>query len=138
MNNLDELKKKFFVGGDVLKTRLETIIEKCLMHCQVDEKGQVHITHQKLSGRDQVMLVLAARRVASELEPKIPADATVGEITKFTGLPENQVRARGRDLIESKLAESASPGSYRALPHKIENFLDTLTTAAQHKQVGAG
>jgi hypothetical protein len=138
MNNLDELKKKFFVSGDALQTRLETIIDKSLKHCQVDQRGQVHITQQKLPGRDQVMLVLAARGVASKLESTISADVTVGEIAKFTGLPENQVRARGRDLIESKLAESAGPGSYRALQHKIEDFLDTLTTGVRHKQVGAG
>src|SRR5438445_11940279 len=101
MNNLDELRKKFFVNGDVLQTRLETIIDKSLKHCQVDEKGQVHITRQKLSGRDQVMLVLAARGVASKLESKISAEVSVAEIANFTGLPENQVRARGRELIES-------------------------------------
>jgi hypothetical protein len=41
----------------------------------------------------------------------------------------HQVRARGKDAIEDKFAQSPRSGVYRALPHKIEAFLDALGTA---------
>jgi hypothetical protein len=132
--SLEELKKRFIVEGDVLKARLEPIVDKALKHCLVDKNGQVHITRPKMPAREQVMLVLAARAVASQLEPQISADVSVSEIAKYTGLPENQVRARGRDLIDSRLAQSSSAGVYRALHHKVEDFLDGLSVAAPQRR----
>lgn len=132
--SIDELKKRFIVEGDALKARLEPLIDKAVKHCLVDKNGQVRITRPKMPARDQVMLVLVARALASQLEPQISADVTVSEIAKYTGLPENQVRARGRDLIDGRLAESSSPGVYRALHHKVEDFLDGLSVAASQKR----
>lgn len=131
--SLDELKKKFIVDQDVLRARLEPVVEKALKYCLIDKNGQVHITQGKMAGRDQVMLVLTARAIASQLESQISAEINVGDISKYTGLPENQVRARGKDLIEGKFVESPRPGVYRAFPHKIETFLDSLAPTAGAK-----
>jgi hypothetical protein len=124
--SLDELRDKFIVDEDVLKARLESIIEKALKHCVVDRNGQVHVDSADLSARDRIMLVLAARAIASQLEAGIAAEVTVGEISKFTALPENQVRARGKELIKDKLVESTRPGVYAAIAFKVEKFLDSL------------
>ena len=130
---IEELKKKFIVDQDVLKARLEPIVAKALKYCLIDKNGQVLITQAKMPGRDQVMLVLSARAIASQLESKIAAETNVAEIAKYTGLPENQIRARGKELIEKKFAESPKPGIYCALSHKIESFLDSLASAASPK-----
>ena len=123
---IEELKQKFIVADDVLKARLEPIITKALRHCVIDKTGQVYVTDKRLSGKQQVMLTIAARAIASQLEPTISASVTVSEIAKYTGLPENQVRARGKDFINAKLAESPERGVYRAVFHKVEPFLDSI------------
>jgi hypothetical protein len=124
--NIEDLKKKFIVDDDVLKTRLEDIVEKALIHCKIDKKGQVLITNSKLSTKDRLCLVLSARAIAAQLDPSISADVTVTDIGTYLGLPTNQVRARGNDAIKAKFAEAPAPGIYRAVPHKIETFLDSI------------
>lgn len=123
---IEELKKQFIVDEDVLKARLEPIVAKALAHCQLDKNGQVLITDTSLSGKEQVKLALAARAIGSQLDSGISPNLSVAEISKFTGLPGNQVRARGKDAIEDRFAQSPKTGVYRALPHKVEAFLDSL------------
>ncbi len=124
--NIEELKKQFIVDEDVLRARLEPIVTKALAHCQIDKNGQVDIKDRKLSGKEQVKLTLAARAIGSQMDPAISAEVSVDEIAKFTGLPANQVRARGKDVIEDRFAQAPRSGVYRAMPHKIEAFLDAL------------
>jgi hypothetical protein len=131
--NIDELKKQFIVEGDVLKERLEALVSKALQHCRIDKSGQVLISDTELSGRDQVKLILAARAIAAQLDPDIHPEVSVVEIAKYTGLPANQVRARGRECIEHKFAESSAAGVYRAIPHKVEGFLDSLSAPTKPK-----
>ena len=130
--SLEELKRQFIVDDDVLKSRLEPIVAKALAHCRIDKIGQVHITNTKLSGKDQVKLALAARAIGSQMDATIVAEVTVAEISRYTGLPGNQVRARGKDAIEDKFAQSPRSGVYCAFPHKVEAFLDSIS-AAQSK-----
>lgn len=127
--NLEELKKQFIVDEDVLKARLEPVVAKALVHCRLDKNGQVLITDASLSGKEQVKLALAARAIGSQMDSGISPDVSVAEISKFTGLPGNQVRARGKDAIEDKFAQSPKTGVFRALPHKVEAFLDSLNAA---------
>lgn len=126
MSDIEELKKQFIVDDeDVLKSRLEPIISKALAHCQMDRKGQVRIS-TKLSGKEQVKLVLAARAIASQIDESILGEVSVDEISRFTGLPSNQVRARVKDAVEDRFAQCSKAGVYRALPHKVERFLDSI------------
>jgi hypothetical protein len=134
--SIEELKKQFIVDDDVLKARLEPIVRKALAHCRIDKKGQVLITDSKLSGGEQVRLTLAARAIGSQMDSTVPSEVTVPEIAKFTGLPANQVRARGKDAIKDKFAESPKAGTYRAMPHKIEPFLDSLSASTPKQTAG--
>lgn len=124
--SIEELKKQFIVDDDALKTRLEPLVAKALNHCRISKSGEVIITNQNLSARDQVMLILSARAIASQLDSAISADVAVADLAKSTGLPTDQIRARARDIIGLKLAVSPKRGDYRAIPHKIEAFLDSL------------
>jgi hypothetical protein len=127
MMSIEELRKQFIVDENVLRARLEPIVTKALAHCRIDKNGQVEIKDIRLSGKEQVKLTLAARAIGSAMDPTISAEVSVVEIAKFTGLPPNQVRARGKDAIEERFAQSPRSGVYRAMPHKIEAFLDALT-----------
>jgi len=75
------------------------------------------------------MLTLTARAIASQLDPNISANVTVAEISRSTGLPANQVRARGTELIKGNFAKAQGRGVYRVLPHRIEGFLDRISAA---------
>lgn len=117
-----------------LKSRLEPVVAKALAHCRIDKEGRVEIRGTGLSGKDQVKLTLAARVIGAEMDPSVSPEVSVAEISKATGLPPNQVRARGKDAIEDKFAQSPRSGIYRALPHKIEQFLDGLPTVQTNKR----
>jgi hypothetical protein len=123
---LEELRKQFLIDDDAVKARLEPLVAKALLHCKVDKSGQVLITNSKLSSRDQLVLILAARWIASELDPGILSEVTVAEVGKFSGLPANQIRARGTEAVKGKFAEALRPGTYRAVPHRIESFLNSI------------
>jgi hypothetical protein len=125
--SLEELRKSFIVDEDDLRAQLEPMVAKATKHCLVGKNGQVHIKDNKLTAARQVMLVLAARAVASRLEAEIAAEVTVAEISRFTGIPDNQVRARGKDLMKARLVESPARGVYRAMFHKVDAFLDELS-----------
>jgi hypothetical protein len=124
--DLEELRKQFILDDDAVKARLEPLVAKALLHCKLDKAGQVLITNAKLSSRDQLVLILAARWIASELDPGIAAEVTVAEVGKFTGLPANQIRARITEAVKGKFAEALRPGTYRAVPHRIEAFLSSI------------
>jgi hypothetical protein len=132
--NIEELKRKFILDDDVLKTRLEPIVDKALVHCQIDKQGQVLVTNLNLSAKDRVCLVLSARAIAAQLDPSISADVTVTDIGAYLGLPANQIRARGNEAIKARFAESPSRGIYRAVPHKVEAFLDGIAATAQTRK----
>jgi hypothetical protein len=125
--SLEEVMKQFIVSEDVLKNRLEQLVLKALEYCRIDSSGQVLILNPGLSGRDQVKLTLAARALAAQHNPEIAGEVTVSEISKYTGLAANQVRARGKEAIADKFAYSAKAGTYKAVPNKIEPFLDSLS-----------
>ena len=128
--SIEDLKKQFIIDDDALKSRLEPIIPKVLTHCVIDRKGLVHVTTRGLPARSQVMLTLSARAIGSELDPSISATVPIRDISLSTGLPEDQIRARARDLIEDKSASSPEQGHYRAAFHKIEAFLDELPNSS--------
>jgi hypothetical protein len=134
MTSIEELKKLFIVDENLLRSRLEPVVGKALAQCRIDKDGRVEIRNTKLSGKEQVKLTLAARAIASEMDTGISPEVSVLEISKFTGLPPNQVRARGKDVLEEKFAQSPRAGVYRAMPHKIEAFLDGLEATGPSKK----
>lgn len=127
--DLSKLKEQFLVEDDVKAERLGQLIQKLLPHCVVGKNGRVELKSTDLSAKQQVKLLLAARLVASKLEPSVSGEVSAEEISEYTGLPKNQAIARARDCIGDKFAERAARGSYRARQHKIESFLSELPQA---------
>jgi hypothetical protein len=124
--SLEEIKKKFIVSEAQTAEETERLITRLLNFCVVDEKGVVHISNSKLGGKEKVKVALAARNLASRLEPKIKATMTLAELAASTSLPKNQVKARAKDAADDKFAEKAGEGVYKAYPHKIEALIDSL------------
>jgi hypothetical protein len=131
--SIEELKRKFLVDEDVVKARLENLLTKVLQHCVVDKKGRVHINDAKMSGPNKFKLALSARYLASQLDAAISGSVSSAEITDSTGLPAEQVAARAKDAIDKKFAESVGRGVYRAIPQKIDPFLDSLSAGDTRK-----
>ena len=125
--SLEDLKQKFIVDEDVHRSRLESLLEIALSMCVVDKNGIVHISATDVSTTDKVMLVLAARYLASQLEASISADVKFTELEKSTGMDPKQVGARLSDVVKNRLATSPQRGVYRVVPHRIEGFLQQLT-----------
>jgi hypothetical protein len=126
MASMEELRKGFIVDESVIKERLENLVSEARKHCVIDKKGTVHPNDDSLKSRDKIMLVLAARYIASQLEPTIKAAVTIEEIASSARLPADQIRARAADLVRDKLAEPIAKGQWRAQPHKVEPFLKSL------------
>ncbi len=124
--DIDELKARFLVDGEIQKERLAQLVHKALEHCVVHKNGTVELKHKSLAGRDQVKLVLSARLLASQLDESRSSDVTVEEIAESTGLPKNQVVARAKECLDERFSERSARGSYKARALKVEDFLDTL------------
>jgi hypothetical protein len=129
--NKEELKKKFIVSADSLKEKIESLIDKAMRYCVVEEKGVVHISIKSLGAKDKIKLVLAARSLAAQLVDTISSKVTVAELVVSTGIPENQIHARANEIVKERFAASPQKGTYTANPHKIEEFLDSLATRAK-------
>lgn len=124
--NKEELRKRFIVGLDVLKERLEPLVTTALDYCVVAENGTVHITSKQLGPKDKIRLVLAARALAAQLSEEMSPEVSVRELAVSTGIPENQIRARANELLRERFATSNRRGFYVASSHRIEPFLESL------------
>ncbi len=124
--SIEELKKRFIVDDDALKSRLEAIATKALEHCVLDKKGNVHFNNPKLSPREKLRLTLAARAIAAQMDESQKSEVSVAELSANSGLPENQVRARAAELAKDKFVSSPKKGFFVAIPHKVEALLDSV------------
>jgi len=129
--SIEDLKKKFIVDDDVLKNRLEEIATKALQLCVLDKRGNVHFNNSKLGPREKLRLTLAARAIASQLDESVSGEVSVAELAINSGLPKDQVYARAAELVKEKSATSPKKGFYRAVPHKVEALLDSVTKSSK-------
>lgn len=124
--SIEDLRKKFIVDDDVLKSRLEAIVTKALVHCVIDKKGAVHFNDPRLTTKEKLQLTLAARAVASQMGCGVQAEVSVAELSENCGIPKDQVYARAADLINERSTTSPKKGYYAAVPHKVEALLDSI------------
>ena len=107
--NLEELKEKFIVDDELQNERLARLAEKALGHCVVHKNGSVELSDSRLSGKDQVRLVLSARLIASKLDTSLSDEVTVEQIAEYTGLPKNQAAARAKECLDGRIARKEPP-----------------------------
>ncbi len=80
---LEELKKKFILTDDLEKMSVESLIEKLLPFCQVEQSGFVvisEIVRSKLTIREKILLTLVARFLANRLQEKSGTVTTISQI----------------------------------------------------------
>jgi hypothetical protein len=127
MSDLEELKGKFLVSDSLSETKMLALLQLAVDQCAVDKTGNVEIKNTSLAAKEKVMLVLSARFLAHELDESISPDVTAEELARNTAIEKVQVRARASDLAKERQIEVMDRGVYRALLHKIEPFLRSLT-----------
>src|ERR1700730_17873789 len=110
--SIEEIKKKFIIDDDALKTRLGPIATKALQHCVLDAKGNVHFNDPKLTPRQKLRLTLAARAIGAQMDAKIKSEVSVQELSANTGLPNEQVSARGAELVKLTCVSGTLTPSY--------------------------
>jgi len=125
--SIEELRSKFIVSDDVLKARIEALVEKALNHCLVAEDGLVHIMDKALPAKDKIKLVLVARALAAQLDEKFDSNVSVDDLVRSLGIEPNQLRARANEIVKERFARSIERGVYAANPHRIEGFLESLS-----------
>jgi Fic family protein len=133
--DLEKLKAQFLIDGEIGADRLARLIERLLPHCVVRKDGTVDIFAERLSGKEQIKLVLVARFVASKIGGStVAAELSADEISRFIGLPKNQAAARAKELVDEGFAERSARGSYRARHHKLDGFAKELASLAESKE----
>jgi Fic family protein len=119
----EALKRKFILDETAIKDNLEEVVNTALQYCAVDAKGKVYLKQHDLPGKLRVKLVLSAKVIANELDESLSPQITVADLSKATGLAENQARARASEAVDEGFAESPERGSYRANAFRVAQFL---------------
>ena len=122
----EELKRKFILDDAAIRGNLEEVVDTALLYCAVDASGKVHLKQYDLPGKARVKVVLSAKMIANQLDGSLSAEITAADLSKATGLAENQARARASEAVDEGFAESDTRGSYRANPFRVAQFLKGL------------
>src|SRR5262249_5187192 len=79
-----ELAQRFVVDEGALNEQFEQLVLKVASHCLVDRGGKITIKNgKKLSTRDRIKLILAARLIAARLDPAIGSEVSVSMLSEF-------------------------------------------------------
>jgi hypothetical protein len=104
-----------------------SLLELAVEHCAVDTKGEVEIKNATLLAKEKIALVLVARFIAHQLDETISGEVTIDELARNTSIAAVQVRARTSELAKARQVEVVDRGVYRAMLHRIEPFLQSLS-----------
>jgi len=124
--NLEELKKKFIIDQtEYEKEKVESHLEKALKYGRITTDGRV-ILKNNLTNKEKVGVVLIIRYLANQLDENISKDVSVKEISNYTGIKENQTRARCSDLVGDGVILRVEGNVFRFYPTLIDEFLNNL------------
>jgi hypothetical protein len=121
----------FLIDEETVAARLSELLTKIRPFAQIDRGACVHLTREarNLSVKERLRLVLAARWIGNRLEDGIAADVSVADLAMQAGSTRPQVSARIAELVREGFALSTSRGVFRAVPARIESFMEELTGA---------
>ncbi|MHA1280537.1 MAG: hypothetical protein ACTSQ8_25550 [Candidatus Helarchaeota archaeon] len=124
--NLEELRKKFIVDQtEYEKEKLESHLEKVLKYGRITTDGKV-ILKNNLTNKEKVGVVLIIRYLANQLDQNISKEVSVKEISNYTGMKENQTRARCSDLVGEGVILKVEGNVFRFYPTLIDEFLNKI------------
>jgi hypothetical protein len=133
--DLEELEKAFIMSEDMEHDEIKDLIERILDICKIDNKGYVVIRKPSMTMQERIMIVLAARYLASRLQQKLKRDSpiqescTTMEIANMLKEKDTVVRVRLKELKDDKKVLSPRRGVFRIAPYEIEDFLKGLLGA---------
>jgi hypothetical protein len=129
---LEKLEKQFILDHDAEPEEIRTLVSRILKFCKIDPKGYVIIRARKLSKTDKIMLVLAARYLACNLQRKLGREAAINQEVSNKELADmlqekpTIVRARLKDLKKDSKIVRTESGVHKAAGHSISEFLERL------------
>ena len=135
---IDELAKRFIISSEEKEKILENILEKILdLGVKVAKDGHVFIDDPKLTQKEKVFLVVAARYVAHMLDEGIPEQVTVREVSVYSGVKEEVASARLKELTDDKYLVRIKKGVYKAQSlARIRNYLREIQSRKREKRRG--
>jgi hypothetical protein len=128
-DDLEKLRNEFIV--DQNKYAIDDIpeqVKKLLRFVKVGSEGKVFIEKRDMSPDVRLKLILVARFLASKLQNEIKADISIEELSQYSYLDKDQVRARMSKIVGEKFANREKRGVFSVLPFKIRKFIDELDT----------
>jgi hypothetical protein len=126
----EDLRRKFILDEAGIRESLEDVVNTALQYCAVDSTGKVHLKRHDFPGKVRVKIALSAKAIANQLDSSFTPDLTVADLSRATGLAENQARARAADAVSEGFAEAPERGSYKANPFRVAQFLKELSKGA--------
>ena len=135
MESIDDLKNSFIINREEYqKEKLPELVSKALKFCKVDSEGGIHITNFSLTIRDKIVISLAARFLANQLEPTINLSMTGEEVSTILDVDKAMAFARLKDLCDAKIVKRIEKGTYQIVPFCIESLLTELHSKYNPKQ----
>lgn len=128
MKNDNDLKNSFIVDEDsYTREKVQKFAEKALKFAKISKDGQILIEKHNLPTDDKIKLCLVVRFIAHNFDNNIISSATLSEIKDIVSESTEATGSRLSKITKSGFAKKIERGTYQAMPHKIEPFLDELS-----------
>ena len=124
----EKIKKDFIVDQNAYD--IENVpeqIKRLLNFAKVGTGGKVFIESHNLTSDAQLRVVLIARFLANKLQEEIKQEVSIEELSQYTHLDKDQVRARMSAIVREKFAERKGKGVFVVLPFRIKKFMEELS-----------
>jgi hypothetical protein len=123
---MENLRKRFIVEENLEEKKITEYVERVLPFCKVTKNGAIWLGERPVTNLEKVKIALVARFLANRIEQSIPSEITANELSNSLEIPQDQIRARLKDVRDSKFAFSSENGKHKVRPSEIGKFLDEL------------
>ena len=129
MKNEKEIRNSFIVDEEsYTKEKVQKYAEKALKYAKITKNGQILIENHNLPSDEKIKLCLAVRFIAHNFDKDIQSSVTLSEMQKIIQESTEAVGSRLSKIVRSGFAKKIERAVYQILPHKIETFLDNLSS----------
>ena len=123
---MEELKKKFIVNNNLEEEKIKDYVERLLPFCKLSPDGNILVDKRISTALKRMKVALVGRFLANRLEPSIPAEMNVEELSNILDIPKDQTYSRMKDLKKEKFVAILDKKKYRVQPLEISKFLAEL------------
>jgi len=123
-DKIEELRKRFFVGETEYNQQLlEKHLEKILEYAVITSDGKVLLKNKDIIDKDKVGVIILARYIGNKLDDSVDEIVTINEISEYSKIDRQVVRARLSTLVEERIILRDDRGKYIMNPINIDKFL---------------